>query len=114
GCNGMDVARVLCFFSFAFEGNTYPCAVVHWFKVIGNHVDYYDTGMWMVRPSFNNDGDRDISIIHIDSIFRAVHLLPIFGNRRVPRAVQFHNSLDVYRSFYVNKFADHHAFEIAS
>ncbi|KAH7919985.1 hypothetical protein BV22DRAFT_1107896 [Leucogyrophana mollusca] len=113
GINGMDIALVLCFFSFSYKKVTYPCALVHWFKVIGTRPDR-DTGMWMVHPSFDKDGAREISIIHIDSIFRAAHLLPIFGNKSVPKDVKYHNSLDAYRGFYINKFADHHAFEIVS
>ncbi|KAH7918155.1 hypothetical protein BV22DRAFT_1108435 [Leucogyrophana mollusca] len=113
GINEMDIARVLCFFSFPYKKTTYPCALVHWFKVIGTRPDQ-DTGMWMVRPSFDEEGAREISIIHIDSIFRAAHLLPIFGDQSVPKDITYHNSLDAYRGFYVNKFADHHAFEIAS
>ncbi|KAI5987199.1 hypothetical protein EDD15DRAFT_2372610 [Pisolithus albus] len=72
------------------------------------------TGMWMVRPSFMGNGSKNLSVIHLDSIVRSAHLLPIFGHEQVPRAVNFHNSLDIYRGFYVNRFADYHAFELAS
>ena len=43
--------------------------------------------------------------------------MPSFTSRLaatiVYREVNFTNTLDVYRSFYVNKYVDHHAFEIA-
>ncbi|OAX31653.1 hypothetical protein K503DRAFT_727701 [Rhizopogon vinicolor AM-OR11-026] len=113
GINGMDIARVLCFFSFSFQNIVWPCAVVHWYKRIGSQPDE-DTGMWMVHPSMNDDHTREVSIIHVDSIFRAAHLVPMFGNSFIPAHVDLHNALDTYMGFYVNKFADHHAFEIAS
>ncbi|KAG1844842.1 hypothetical protein DFJ58DRAFT_747584 [Suillus subalutaceus] len=92
---------------------TYPCALVQWFHRIGEERDEL-TGMWMVAPSFNDDGSRELSIIHIDSIIRGAHLLSIFGTQLVPRGLRFYDSLDVYRGFYVNRFIDHHAFELAS
>ena len=55
---------------------------------------------------------RYLSVVHIDSIVRAAHLIPIFGQEFVPLQVNSHNSLDVYRGFYVNHFIDHHAFEL--
>ncbi|KAG2150701.1 uncharacterized protein EDB93DRAFT_1327959 [Suillus bovinus] len=93
--------------------HTYPCALVQWFHRIAEERDEL-TGMWMVAPSFNEDGSRDLSIIHIDSIIRGAHLLPIFGTQLVPRGLRFYDSLDVYRGFYVNRFIDHHAFALAS
>jgi len=53
--NGMEVGRVLCFFSFCHSSETFPCALIHWFKCINNEPDT-DTGLWMVRPSFHEDG----------------------------------------------------------
>ncbi|KAG1764199.1 hypothetical protein EDD22DRAFT_979086 [Suillus occidentalis] len=72
------------------------------------------TGMWMVAPSLDEDGSCALSIIHIDSIICGAHLLPIFGTQIVPPGLQFHDSLDAYRGFYVNHFIDHHAFELVS
>ena len=70
--------------------------------------------MWMVKPFFLKDGSKNLAVIHIDSIVRSTHLLPIFENKRVPPYVNFHNLLDIYHSFYINRFADHHAFQLAS
>ena len=50
--NGLEVVRILAFFSFTFMGAYYPCAVVHWFDCNGDMPDE-NTGMWMVRPQFN-------------------------------------------------------------
>ncbi|KAG2032240.1 hypothetical protein BDR03DRAFT_936086 [Suillus americanus] len=127
GMLSMDVVRIFCFFSFTFtNSHTYPCALVQWFHRITEERDEL-TGMWMVAPSFNEDGSHDLSIIHIDSIMCSAHLLPIFGTQLIPHGLRFYDSLDliphglrfydsldVYRGFYVNRFTDHHAFELAS
>jgi hypothetical protein len=52
--------------------------------------------MYMVAPSFDEDGSPNMSIIHIDSIVHGAHLLPIFGTQFVPWDLQFHHSLDVF------------------
>ncbi|KAG2041499.1 hypothetical protein BDR03DRAFT_932314 [Suillus americanus] len=110
GMHSMDVARVLCFFPSIF-----PCALIHWFKLVSDEPNP-GNGMWMVKPSFLDLelNTRELSIIHINMIIRATHLLPIFGKGCVPQKATFHETLDTYRQFYVNKFADHHSFEIAS
>ena len=100
GMRALDVVRVLLFFSFTFEDVTYPCALVRWFSVVGNEPDE-DTGMWMVRPEVTDDGLPDISVIHLDCIVRAVHLLPVYGDNPIPRSISLHNSLDAFAAFYV-------------
>ena len=111
GMQGMDIARVLCFFSLpCTNGLSYPCALIHWFDYVADEPDEL-TGMWMVKPSFLNR-TRYLSVIHIDSIIRAAHLIPIFGRELVLPFVAFHSSLDNYRGFYINHFVDHHAFEL--
>ncbi|KIM51404.1 hypothetical protein SCLCIDRAFT_33472 [Scleroderma citrinum Foug A] len=116
-CDGMlsmEIACVLCFFSFVYtNGMTYTCAVVCWFDCIADHPDEL-TGMWMVSPSVLDNGSQNLTVIPLDSIVRGAHLLPIFGDECVPEYINFHNSLDMYHGFYVNHFADHHTFELAS
>ena len=113
GMLGMDIARVYCFFSFTHtNGQIFPCALVHWFDRVTDEPNEL-TGMWMVSPSFLEDGSHNLAVIHVDSIVCAAHLLPIFGDELVPPYISFHNSLSIYRGFYVNRFADHHAFELA-
>ncbi|KAG2754832.1 hypothetical protein P692DRAFT_20720601 [Suillus brevipes Sb2] len=113
GMLGMDVARVMAFFSLRQHGRPIPCAVVRWFNRVGNAPDP-DTGMWMVKPAFSAHNTPHFAIIHIDTIFRAAHLLPVFGTVPLSPSIKFHHVLDIFKLFYVNKFADHHAFEIAS
>ncbi|KIK20998.1 hypothetical protein PISMIDRAFT_12622 [Pisolithus microcarpus 441] len=112
GMHGMDVARILCFFSFKAGGIFYPCAIVRWFDRLGEAPDEL-TGMWMVRPSFTSNHQCNLAVIHVDTIFRAAHLIPIYGRDFVPREISPCHSYDAFYGFYVNKFADHHAFEIA-
>ncbi|KAG2347182.1 hypothetical protein BDR05DRAFT_996952 [Suillus weaverae] len=111
GMQGLQIARALCFFSFKYKWVLYECAIVHWFDVIGDAPDE-DTGMWVVQPSFDGHSPN-ILVIHIDAIYCAAHLLPVYSVDFIPRAINFSNSLDKFRTFYVNKFADHCAFEIA-
>ena len=112
GMRGLDVARVRQFFSFNSGGVHYPCALVQWFSRVADEPDE-DTGMWIVEPDFKLDGSQSMDIIHLDSVVRAAHLLGVCGEDFVPKDLSYDNSLDAFHSFYVNKFADHHAFEIA-
>ena len=94
-------------FSFSHEGVEYSCALVHWFSRMGNSPGNL-TGMWVVEP---DSDETPSSIIHLDTIVRASHLLPVFGNTRVLRTLAFSDTLDTFTTFYVNKYIDHHAFE---
>ncbi|KAI0245117.1 hypothetical protein BJV78DRAFT_1277535 [Lactifluus subvellereus] len=99
GMRALDVGCVWCFFSFNIITQHIPVRLC-------TECDE-DTGMWMVKPEMAYDGSPVVSIIHLDTIFRAAHLLPSF-------AITCHNSLDGFTAYYVNKFIDHHAFETAS
>ncbi|KAI6109271.1 hypothetical protein EDD17DRAFT_1487698 [Pisolithus thermaeus] len=110
--HGMGIACILHFFSFKSGGIYYPCAVMHWFDRIGDEPDE-TTGMWTVHLSLNRHDECNISVIHVDTIFRAVHLIPIYGQDFILQDIVPCHSYDTFHSFYVNKFADHHAFEVA-
>ena len=112
GMQGLEVARVQLFFSFSHDNVEYPCALVHWFSRVGDLPDDH-TGMWIVEPDITDDGEPFTSIIHLDTIVRASHLLPVFGQGCVSKTLSFTNTLDAFTRFYVNKYVDHHAFEIA-
>jgi len=113
GIHGLDVARVTLFFSFKFQNEVYPCALVDWFVCFGNEPDE-GTGMWIVEPELDVDGERLISIIHLDCIFRAAHLIGVNGQGFLLKELQYHQSLDAFAMFYVNRFIDYHAFSIIS
>ena len=112
GMRGLEIARVQLFFSFSHEGVEYHCALVHWFSRVGDSPDDR-TGMWIVEPDALDDGKPFMSIIDLDTVVRASHLIPVFGRGHVLRTLQFTDTLDTFTRFYVNKYIDHHAFEIA-
>ncbi|KAG2095159.1 hypothetical protein BD769DRAFT_1370057 [Suillus cothurnatus] len=82
GMRGMDVARVLTFFSFTYRAETYPCAVVQWFNTLRELPDD-NTSMWMVQPAHHANNAPHIAIIHVDSIYHAAHFIPIYGSQFV-------------------------------
>jgi hypothetical protein len=112
GLWGLEVARVMAFFSFVHEGRKYQSALIHWFSRVGAELDE-NTGLWVVKPDFNNDGHPHLAIIHINTIYCGAHLIPVYCSARtIHRSLTMHDSLDVFRQFYVNKFIDYHAFHI--
>ncbi|KAJ6621814.1 hypothetical protein B0H10DRAFT_2162891 [Mycena sp. CBHHK59/15] len=112
GFRGLIAARVLLFMSFKYRGITYPCALVTWFSAIGDE-PCPDVRMWMVEPDLENRGQRVMDIIHVDTILRGAHLIGIYGDNFLPRHFKYSDSLDRFKAFYINKYADHHAHEIA-
>ncbi|KAI6143392.1 hypothetical protein BKA82DRAFT_4331274 [Pisolithus tinctorius] len=68
GMCGLDIACILCFFSFKYQGTLYPCAVLRWFDCMGDGPDIA-TGMWIIHPSYNACNVPHIAIIHIDVIY---------------------------------------------
>ncbi|KZT03381.1 uncharacterized protein LAESUDRAFT_738265 [Laetiporus sulphureus 93-53] len=109
--NHLEIVRVLLFTSFKYRGIQYSCALIRWYRRCGDAPDQ-STGMWVVRPDYTAARKPQLSMIRIDSIVRAAHLIPVFGTARIPRGFTEHHSLDFYRAFYVNKFADHHTFDL--
>ncbi|KAJ6613852.1 hypothetical protein B0H10DRAFT_2269648 [Mycena sp. CBHHK59/15] len=105
-------ARVLLFMSFKHASVEYPCALVTWFSAIGDD-PCPDIGMWMVEPDIDHRNHRVLDIIHIDSILHRAHLIPIFGEDFPPCNFKYSSSLDSFKAFYINKYADHHSHEIA-
>ncbi|KAG2123981.1 uncharacterized protein EDB93DRAFT_1244294 [Suillus bovinus] len=115
GMRGFDIAQVRLFFLFKHNGVHYPCAFVHWFK----HDNVHDspdenTGMWVVEPEIYKDsGTQFASVIHLDCIFRVAHLMPVFGHEFVPTYLSYTQTLNAFHTYYVNKYIDYQAFEIA-
>ena len=109
GMGGLLDAHALLFFSFTIDGEFHQCALIHWFSTFGNQPDS-DNGMWVVTPDYS--GARcNVSVIHIDSIVRAAHLLPIFDQQTLPHTLNYTKTLDSFQGFYVNKYIDYHAYE---
>ena len=110
GTRGFEVARVFLFFSFQHQNETYPCALIQWYSYVGIQPDE-DTGLWKIEPDTEDDGNPRLAIIHLDTIFRAVHLIPAYCTAEfISRDITMHSSLDSFNTFYVNRFADHHLF----
>ncbi|OJT11162.1 hypothetical protein TRAPUB_12318 [Trametes pubescens] len=114
GLLGMEVGRIRLFFRIHHEGRQYSCAVVHWFHRTGDEPDE-DTGMWVVQPRFvGNPRKRSplLSVIHLNTIVRAAHLIGVSIDKPVPDGLESRGALDHFPSFFVNKYIDHHAFEL--
>lgn len=109
---GLSVARARLFFSVTVKRVKYQCVLVHWCSLLGNSPDEC-TGMWVVEPDVLDNGLPRTAVIHLDTVVHLAHLLPIYGEEQAPRGVKYSDSLDTFSGFYVNKYADHHAFEIA-
>jgi hypothetical protein len=111
GARGLDVARVHLFFSFTIEEEVFECALIHEFCKSYADPDP-DNGMWIVEPDYSRDGYRVMSVVHVESIVRAAHLLPVFKDGIFsPREINFTHTLDVFKAFYLNRYIDYHAFD---
>ena len=106
---GMEIGRVLLFFSFYYRRKPHSCALINWF-VHDNKPDP-DTGMWTVQMECDQKGVPNVQVIPLESIARGAHLLPVYGNTRIPDDLSHHDSLDSFCSFFVNHFIDHHTHE---
>ena len=69
------------------------------------------TGMWKVEPEFDLEGEPLYAIIHLDTMIRAAHLIGE-PNGPIPANITHITALDTFDPFYVNKYIDHHAYEI--
>lgn len=108
----MVVGRVRAFLSFSYNEIVYPCALIDRFKRVGRGPDPL-TGLWRVQPE--HIGSQSVqSVVHIETILRNVHLMPVFGTGYIPHRLHYSDSLDVFSMYYVNKYADHHLFEVVN
>ena len=108
------MAHVHLFFSFKYNNVYYPCALIHWFSTVGDTPDD-ETLMWMVEPDYVAGKKLLLEVIHLDSILRSAHLIGVARHNYLPShpKMDFLMALDSFKSFYINKFADHHVHEIA-
>ena len=113
GFKSLLVARVFLFFSFKYDNICYPCALVHWFLTNGDTPDD-ETDMWVVQLDYLAHWKCFLEVIHLDTILRSAHLIEVLGADFLPSYPKIDStmSLDSFKSFYVNKYADHHAHEI--
>ena len=108
--HGMAVGRVRALLSSSHGLVHYDCALLEWFNVVAPHPDAV-TGMWVLEPE-RHGNHRAIDLVHVDSIIRACHLIPVFGEEEVDPDITFANSLDAYACFYLNPYIDYHMHEL--
>ena len=112
GRKQLDVARVMAFFTFIQDGKLFPCALVHEFRYSSRRPDK-DTGFWIVEPKILDETQPCLTIISLDRILRAAHLIPVYKTRSfIPRSLTMEKTLDEFKRFYINRFIDYHAFSI--
>lgn len=108
GFDGVEVARVLLFFSFEYKWELFVCTFVHWFGKVGCGPDL-DTEMWIVKPDEDlEDGSPICEVIDFQTIAHGAHLLPVYGSECVPEGFQYQKTLDRFNSFFINHLVDHH------
>ena len=107
----LEVAQAHLFFFFVHKGVKYPCALVHWFSHPSD-VPSNIIGMYTLEPDHNHNGQPVTAVIHLDTVFRAAHLLPISHIHPVLLKHQhFEQTLDLFSELYINQYIDHHAFK---
>jgi len=97
----------MLFFSFEYNGVFFPCTLVEWFTKIA--LDPV-TGLWVIRPDITRR-KQDRTVLHLDTLLRGAHLIPVYGSQKLPIDFHYSYSLDVFEAYYVNKYIDHHANE---
>ena len=113
GPHSLLVAWLHLLFSFMKLNTRHNIALIHWYSYLGDSLDE-DTGMWVVRKKRGSDGLPIIDFIYIDTIVQSCQLFPIYGRGMIPCQVTHMTSLNCFQAYYVNKFADHHSFELLS
>ena len=111
GLQGLLVAQVLLLFSFHHMQKTYKAALVDWFLPVMEQPDVL-TGMWMVAPEEDHQGQRMCAVVLLDAILCPAHLIPVYGADMVPTDFHITGCLDAFRAYYVNKYIDHHSHTI--
>lgn len=109
GMQGMLVAHALLFFLFydPYLNKEIPCVLVNLVIPQGDNPDEV-TGMWMVCPEYQGS-IQTLKVIHLDSIARGAHLLPVYGSGFLPEDFHYSFALDAFKFFFVNHYVNHHA-----
>ncbi|KAJ7841716.1 hypothetical protein B0H14DRAFT_2360021, partial [Mycena olivaceomarginata] len=67
-----------------------------------------------VTPDSLRGGRTSLAVVHLDCFLCGAHLIGVAGRDFIPiHNFGFSDSLDAYKAFYGNKYAAHHAREIA-
>jgi hypothetical protein len=112
GFRGLFVGQVEAFIKLKHKRIKYPCAVVSTFSPLGDS-PCPDTGMWIVERDLDESGEKSMMVVHVDAIIRGAHLMGVAGDAFIPHDLGYSDSLNAFKTFYVNKYIDYHAHEIA-
>ncbi|KAJ7840102.1 hypothetical protein B0H14DRAFT_3696876 [Mycena olivaceomarginata] len=105
GIRGMRRERIRSTPSWGKHGLRRDCAFV-----VENQTENGFRGMSAVHMKGRS---RLTTIVHLDTLLRGAHLIPVYGTRHIPANFRYQHSLDAFKAFHVNKYIDHHANEIA-
>ncbi|KAJ3564082.1 hypothetical protein NP233_g8526 [Leucocoprinus birnbaumii] len=111
GFLGFNVGQVHFFFRFQWNDKMYDCAFLQWFEK-AQTTACPNMGLWMVQPQVNLRKERVCSVVHIDTIYSAVHLIGSTGAGPTPSQLRGDITLRAYRTYYVNKYANSTLFEL--
>ena len=104
----LHVVHLLLLFSFSYHQTTHRCALIRLLPFTEDEPDS-DTGMQIVESLLN----QAPQVVPLNLIYRAAHLIPVYhGISTLSRSMLMATSLDKFCYYYINKFIDHHAFEI--
>ena len=108
GFCSLMVGRVHLFFSCVHVRHDFLCTLVDWFVPVANEPDGL-TGMWIVAPEVDDNGNCVQCVISLDSVVCGAHLIGVYGGDFIPVDLHFSDSLDAFKAYYVNKYIDCHA-----
>ncbi|KAL0957322.1 hypothetical protein HGRIS_001130 [Hohenbuehelia grisea] len=113
GMLGLSVVWLRLLFSFKHDNKRFECALVEWFNRVAQQPDG-ELGLWVAEPDMRGHRKRApyLSVVHLDCLLRAAHLIPVFGRKPLPRTFKYQHSLGAFQAFYVNKYIDYHTFEL--
>ena len=98
GMGGLHIGRVFLFFAFIYDDVKYPCALIQWFTTISDRPDE-DTGMWIIQPDFDTNGEQELEVIHVDCILHGAHLIPVYGPGCLPSDIHYSDTIDNFHAF---------------
>ena len=102
------VVHLLLLFSFSYCQTIHQCTLIHLLPFMEDKPDK-DTGMRIVESLPN----QVPQVVPLNSIYHAAHLIPVYHGISTPsRSMSMATSLDKFHYYYIDKFINHHAFEI--
>lgn len=111
GLLSMDVAQVKLLFTLYYCQHCCQCTLVHWFQHDKDTPDQ-QAGMWVIKLCMRYCVPV-CSVINLATIFCMTHLIPVYDTKDpIPNTANHTASLGDYQKFYVNKYIDHHAFDV--